>query len=117
MWSGTPTELFSKEETISSVDDEKDLDVDNDKNQTWTSHIDCKLSTSYRQLHNNKRNVFFSFLQSVLKIMFFRLVFSLLTFSTFNCGGLELHHYVKLNISTERAFVGPHDCPITELLY
>ena len=57
VWSGTPPELFLKEETISSVDDVKDLGVYIDKNLNWTSPIDCKLPTSYRQLYNVKRNV------------------------------------------------------------
>ena len=46
--SGSPPELFLKEETFSSVDDVKDIETYVDKNLNWTSHIDCKFSSPWK---------------------------------------------------------------------
>ena len=48
VWSGSPPELFLKEETFSSVDDVKDIETYIDKNLNWTSHIDCKFSSPWK---------------------------------------------------------------------
>ena len=46
--------------------------------------------------------MFLTMCECELKSIFIRLVFSLFSFSINNCGGLQLHHYVKLRICLKK---------------